>query len=274
MRKNEKGSTYGETGQIALTIALMIAVISAVSMSIVGRSITEVNLTRIDENASAALKAAEAGIEQSLAGLGTAPGSFTDEAGRTVANYQIEESREGTNGFLSADSVDDGGVIEVDLTGSVGLTTGGINIYWGDENDATETNTAAVEITKYQRVAADDYRRQTYTYDPNATRNDENKFSDPTVGPGLFMGVDFGASVNLPIVAEDRLVRVKVLYNKARFGFEPVAGGATLADQYYRISAQGNVGGSVFRRVEVASSSAGLNEIFDATLFSGAGLVQ
>ena len=114
----------------------------------------------------------------------------------------------------------------------------------------------------------------TLVYDPDATRANVNKFGTPTVNPGSFMGTTFGAMVNVPIVAEDILVRVKPLYNKARLGVGPQPAGAQLGNQFFTVSSRGVSGGNVFRKVEVASSSAGLPEIFDMTLYSGTSLSQ
>ena len=257
-----------EQGQIALTIALIIAVVSAISLSVVSRSLTEVKLTQVDESAAMAIRSAEAGIEQGLSGLdlGTTTGGFDG------ANFTVTVSREGSTGFLSATSLNNGEVAEINLDGSTGLTS--MDIYWGNKNDSIEAVTAAVQVIKYQRFSATDYRTVVYAYDPDLTRQASNKFISPTTNPGTFMSVDFGAQVNVPIVAQDILVRVKPLYNKARLGFAPQPGGATLADQFYKISVEGVAGGNVFRKVEAASSSAGLPEVFDMTVYSGTTLSQ
>ncbi len=257
-----------EKGQIALTIALIIAVVSAVSLSVFARSLPEIRLSGVDESAAKAIQSAEAGVEQALSGLGlgTFTGSFEG------ADYTVTVSKSGSSGFLSAASVSNGEVAEVDLSGSSGMTS--LTVYWGDESISSETDTAAVEIIKYQRFGAADYRMAKYAYDPNAARRGDNKFVAPTVDPGSFLGGSFGASVDIPIVAEDVLVRIKPFYNRARLGFSPQPAGALLGDQFYTISAQGVADGSVFRQVEVASSSAGLPEVFDMTLYSGAGLTQ
>lgn len=258
----------GEEGQVALTIALMIAVASALSLSVVSRSITESSLTRIDESASRALKSAEAGIEQGLASLSL--GTTTGEFGGST--YQVTVSQEGSAGFLSNGSLSNGEVAEISLSGSSGLTS--IDIYWGDKDDTIEVDAAAVEVIKYQQFGASDFRTAVLTYDPNAARRAGNKFGTPTVDPGVFQGVNFAASANIPIVAQDVLVRVKVFYNKARLGFSPQPAGAQLGDQFYRISSQGVAEGSVFRQVEVARTGESLPEIFDMTLFSGTTLSQ
>lgn len=262
MRTNERG-------QIALTIALIIAVVSAVSMSVVSRSISEVGLSGIDQSASKAIRSAEAGAEQGLSELGLGSQTVEIEPGTT---YTVNVEQGGTGGFLSANSLNAGEVAEISLAGSTGLTS--IDIWWGDRNDSVESATAAIQILKYQRYSASDYRRVTLVYDPNATRINTNNFSAPSVNPGTFMGVNFGAFINVPIVAEDILVRVKPLYNKARLGVGPEPAGATLGNQFYTITSSGVSGGNVFRKVQVASSSAGMPEIFDMTLYSGSTLNQ
>lgn len=250
-----------QDGQIALTIALIIAVVSSISLSVLSRTTSEVNLTSVDENAAQAIRKAEGGAEQGLANLDT---------GISIAN--VEVTKGGSTGFVSSGFASPGESAELSLFGSTGVTS--VDIYWGNKDDAIEDDTAAIEILKYQKFSDSDYRTLVFTYDSNVGRRAVNKFDAPTTNPGVYLGVDFGASANIPIVAQDVLVRVKPLYNRATLGFAPLPVSSRLADQYYSISSIGVAGGNVYRKVQVASSSAGLPEIFDSTLYSGGALAQ
>jgi hypothetical protein len=240
---------------------LIIAVVSAITLSALSRSTTEVSLTKVDENAAQALRVAEGGAEQGLANL---------NVGTSIAN--VEVTKGGSAGFVSQGFASPGESAELTLVGSTGVTS--IDIYWGKKNDSIEADTAAIEILKYQKFSAADYRTVVYAYDSNAARAAVNKFSTPTVNPGTYLGIDFGASVNIPIVAQDVLVRVKPLYNRATLGFSPLPASSRLTDQYYQITSTGVAGGNIYRKIQVASSSAGLPEVFDSTLYSGGALAQ
>lgn len=256
-----------QRGQAALILILVMMVSSTVALTVIQRTIQEIELTSTEEDAAKALRAAEAGVEEGLRTLTT---------GETVnlegANYQIQVGTEGDNGYLADSDLSSGNTLEISLLNSASPPTS-LNIYWTDTSDSNESPAAAIEVIKYQMFAASDYRVVHLTYDPDAVRRGTNNFGAPG-GASSALGVDFAASVNVPLVAQDQLVRIRAVYNRARLAVVPAPAGSLLPDLQHRITSTGQTESGIVRRIEVVRDQPSLPHFFDFALYSGGTLTQ
>jgi hypothetical protein len=255
-------------GQAALIMVLIMMVTSTIALSVVQRTIQELDLTTTEESAAKALQAAESGVEQGLRTLTT---------GETVnlngANYAVDVSSTGSDGYLSETDIAKGNTIEIPLTGSPSLPTS-IDIYWSDTTDVEEDPDAAIEVLKYQQYSATDYRVTTLAYDPDAARRATNNFAIPTTPGGTALGVTFGSRINIPLQAEDRILRVRTVYNRAKIGLVPQPAGTLLPTLQYRIVSTGQTDQGIVRKIEVIRDVPSLPQYLDFALYSGGALTQ
>lgn len=258
-----------EAGQVAVIVALTMAVMATVTLSVVSSSIVDLRLTDVEEESSAALKAAEAGLEQALKGLRSDDFSSSDFPG---ASYEVDVESRGESGFITASSIDQGEVIEVELGGS--SPPSDLVVYWSDKNDDSQDPPGAVEVLRYGKISDSDYRVSRYVYDPDATRRSQNNFEDfgaPTIDPPAFQGVEFAASASIPLDADDQLVRIRTFYNSMTLGISPQNG--TLPSQIYEAVSTGkSEDEQVQRRVRAVRGAPQLPAVFDAALYSGGSL--
>lgn len=265
-----KDDRRDEHGQVALIVVLVLVVMGVIVLSVVSRSVSDLRLAGVEQSSSQALKAAEAGIEEALRNISIG-GSF--EGTVNEASFETQAESEGADGQVTNISIEPGEVVEINLTGSVSPPTS-LDIYWADRAESNESPTGAVEVIKYQQFSDSDYRTAHYAFDPDATRRASNNFAAATVNPGSFMGVSFGARANVPIVAEDVIVRVRMLYNRGKIGVSPLPIGSLLPDQTYRIVSTGSTTDGVVRKVEAVRTLPVLPVVFDAALYSGGQLSQ
>lgn len=255
-------------GQAALILILIMMVSSTVALTVIQRTIQEIELTSTEQEAAEALQAAEAGVEQGLRTL---------TAGEPVnlegANYSVEVGTEGSDGYLTDADLITGNTLEVNLASSVSPPTS-VDIYWGDTGDGDESPTAALEVLRYQQYAADDYRVVHTAYDPVASRQTSNNFTSPTLNPGSALGVTFRAKVNIPIAAEDKVLRVRTVYNRAKLAIIPLPAGTQLPDLQHRIVSTGQTESGIVRKIEVLRDQPSLPQFFDFALYSGGSLQQ
>ena len=255
-----------ESGQVAVIVALSMAVMATITLSVVSRSVVDLRLTDIEEESAAALKAAEAGLEKALKSLESDDFSSSDFPG---ASYQVDVENKGETGFVTASAISKGEAVEVEMGGASPPSS--IRVYWGDSNDSTESPTGAVEVLKYSKVSDDDYRVERFVYDPDATRRSSNNFDAPiTVNPGSFQSVDFSARSEIVTDADDVLIRIRTFYNLATLGVEPLGG--VLPQQIYEAVATGEAADDVQRKVRAVRGSPQLPAVFDAALYSGGSL--
>ena len=261
-------NNFAINGQAALILILIMMVSSTVALTVVQRSIGEIELSSTEEQSSKALQAAEAGVEQGLQTL---------ISGQTInlqgANYQVEVGSVGTDGFVTDEDVTVNNVMEVSLLNSASVPTS-VDIYWSDTADGQESPSAALEIIKYQKFAANDYRIVNFSYDPDAARRENNNFAAPTSNPAPVLNVSFAAMVSIPIAAEDQTVRVKPVYNRARLAIIPQPAGAQLPDLQRKITSVGQTESGIVRKIEVTRNQPSLPQYFDFSLYSGASLSQ
>jgi Tfp pilus assembly protein PilX len=207
-RANKSGqallTSRNKAGQALLIILLAMVTITTVVLSIVSRSVSEIEITNKEEDSLRAFTAAEAGIEEALvtASLGTqltesitvpTTGSNTAE----ISNYTVNvtgypqtatqfaypfELSSGDSGAVWLVSRD--GVVSQPCTSSTPCfnpASQNLTVCWGNTTPTQITSQSpAIELTFIYKVSNVYYTTRA-VFDPFATRrNSENKFQVPT----------------------------------------------------------------------------------------------
>lgn len=217
MRKN--------SGQALLIILLVMAVGLTIGLAVISRSVTDIGISRREEDSARVFSVAEAGIEEALR-LGYAPSGGVEIGGirATVTQSKIGNSPQ----FVFPDEYEAGDVqtlwlVEHGEQGNLDLNNryrgGSVEVYWGKPGSTT---IPALEVTliynkggvKIMRWALDPDMR--WALDPDIGRN--NGF-DKAISPGTRLGgKDFGykKSLSLPCSQTEVIcyaLRLRLLYN-------------------------------------------------------------
>ena len=275
-----------QRGQAILIVVLVMAIALTIGLAIISRSITDVRVSRQEEESARAFSAAEAGIEKTVA-LGLSSGTFTLN-GQEV-NYNVVSSGIGGSGvteILFSEQLKSGEVQSVwlvnhdadgDLDPSSYYQGATINFYWGNESTADdEVTTPALEATLvYQESGSFKIKRA--VFDPStASRKGSNNFSDAGAGATIDSEVlAFGAS--LDVAGIPYLLRLKLLYNESETHYVAVSSPASesLPSQgtCYQSSAT-VVGSDISRKIEQCRFYDVPPALFDYVLYSGQGLTK
>lgn len=253
------------SGQAALILIMIMAVIGAVSVSVAAREVESLRSQEIETASSQSEGAAGAGIELALSTKADVPRA---QVGSGNATYQATYTSAGSAGFVAAD-VDEGDLVSVSFVGATaGLT--GINVYWN--NDA-----AVFASLLNANQATGNYTVTRFSGDANAARVTSNKFTLATSGSYAFQGLTFANRITIPINLaanpSPKQLRVLVLYRRSSIGIEPIGG--TLADgQIVTVNSTGTAENNIVTNVSLTRFSERIPAVFDNLLYTNNSLSQ
>lgn len=257
----------GQRGQIALVVLLVMIVMLTLGITVAQRGLFDVKLSEQEEESSRAFQAAETGVEEALRTL-TGTGGQKVGLG-TDTEYEVGVEEAGQNGLVTAEPVEVGETLEVDVTGSGGLNSVLVNFIDKGTENCDADGVAAVEVVAV-RTSGVLTRR---AYDVNSTRAGSNGFTVVGKGDFSFQDKTFCAQVNVAVPADTKEVRVRPFYASTTIGVQPQPNDV-LAPQYRVISSRGETGSGVTRVVEVRRGNPQAASIFDYVLFSGNDLTK
>jgi hypothetical protein len=229
-----------ENGQVGLVVLLITVVMLTVGVSVASRSVSDLKLTRQEQESTRALDIAESGIEDALSqDLSSIIGSTTgnipsgeqyslDVSANTTLDTQVEAGHTAEIKLLANPPV--AGTFTITMTGACA---------------------SALEVAVIRNATT--VNRQ--TFDCDGARRAVNGFS-----PGPYV---------VTYTNTDQIARIKVLYA----GTTLTVTGANLPTQSYTIRSTTTVNGAT-RAVEVTKPLAALPSIFDYVLFSGTDLIK
>lgn len=252
-----------DNGQIAIIMILAMAVIGVIGVSVASRSVEGLKTQEVETGSTTAFKAAEAGLEKAiLEKTANVSGSLPAGGGSYTATY----SPEGSDGFVTPD-VEEGDVVQIDLSGAAPTTMNSVNIYWN--------SSSAIFITDIHDVGSQMYYN--YAYDPDTARASSNKFqTNVQQGNFVFKGEKFNTkqaiSINLATNPKSKLLRILVLYANTSLGVEPI-GGTFATGQVVTTKSIGQVG-SVKGGIQQQRFSLRVPAIFDNVLYTNGSLSQ
>ena len=296
-----------KSGQALVIVLLIMAVVLTIGLSIGSQTVTDIKISKREEESARAFSAAEAGIEEVLFNSSQTVTSGTVEN----ANYQTEKTNFGAGvtelaypyKLASGDSAtlffmshDANGNLSCALP-LVCFTDRFISVYWGTEGDVTANKgretTPALEIgiihnqAGTHRIARGYYDPFTGASDPDTGRR-SNRFAAVTDSSGNFsVGgsvfkfrqlIDLGpAGFNIPnrtIPGVLVMMRIKLHYNSTpqKVGIRVNSAGS-LPSQGVEISSTGTYGQST-QKVKVFQLFPDAPALFDYTLYSGDRLIK
>lgn len=298
MLKYTKEMNKSQSGQALIVVLLIMAVVLTIALSIASRSVTDIAVTKKEEDALRAISAAEAGAEKLLVtNTQVATGSLPSGAS---FNSQVGQTQQGSKEFVSPVKSASGDVSTIwfvnhDANGNVVcdganpcFTGDRIIVCWGNAGTGSNgSTTPAVELSLVYTAGSGDASTAKIaraTYDPNTTRRTDNKFgaSDGTctIGGTSFafskafnlssLGVSTRANANQ--LAGPQFARLRLFYNTDVGHATGISvdfpGNGVLPPQGRNIDSTGT-SGEARRRVIVYRPYADVPPIFDYGLFSG-----
>lgn len=284
-----------QKGQIILVLILIMGVGLAIGLSVIQRSLTDINTSSNLEQSSRAFSAAEAGIERALR---QSPGpNFNLSLGENNSNVNVSDS-----GLLPAPVVSTDGiqaafarldlnkedVAEVWLANPADTSavpanyynppTNNIDIYWG--NSATDQ--AAIQITII--AGNGPFSNMKYFYDPSSSRITANNFTLPDCSGGFNIPTISGTitfrcrqTVTWAANSNPKILRARLLYNNSSQPFAARAVGSCascfLPPQARIITSIGSSGGTQ-RRVQLFKQDNIVPLYFDYAIFSEGEIIK
>jgi len=259
-------------GQVLLITVLVLSIAITIALSLIGRGITDVSMSRNVEESARAFSAAEAGIEEALKGhiitdaLEYAPGVKYQSSSTIIG---------GTTGEYTLPTTNIGDVASIWLVDHT--ETNAINeasYYRGTSLDVCFTHPsaggtiAAVEVDIYYRLAGV-YMVWRGAYDPDLVDRPANNFSSITqIGGscGAVTGV-YRQSIPLP-GGIPLLVRIRPFYSQTTITVAPVGTDITLPKQGIELASTGTTDGGVSRKIVVRRQYPWPASIFDYSIYS------
>jgi|SRR3989344_1901751 len=258
-------------GQALIVVLLVLGVALTVGLAIVARSVTEVNVSTVQDESARALSAAEAGIEQSLGGVIT--GSGTGSVGTVGDVFTVQSnSSAGITSYVYPEELvaGDAATMALDTTfNDPGTRT--LKVCWGGGG--------AVELMGYYRSGGV-VSVNTRAYDSTSRGNGFDLGSSDTSNCPT-AGSPFNNSALLDTTSlisggtnEPLFLRVRMLYNGSTS--QPVgffASGWGFPAQGDVITSVGQAGGTT-QKISVFKGTPDWLPMWDDAVFSGGSLTQ
>lgn len=234
-------------GQALVLILLVMAAVLTLGLAASQQVVTDLKISRQQEEAAKAYSAAEAGVERALIGEGV--GEKLNLGGGVVATVTKTDIGGGKT-VIWPDEVGKGQgtvfwLVNHQDNGSLGNNyyQGKLDVYW--QTDARGTKPALILALFYQKGAAVKY----WALDPDAVRRGSNNFeranggnfslTDTQQGQTLTFRARTATAINLASYSQPIFLWVRVLYGNSRLGFQ---GDKNLPVQGAIYLSQGEVG--------------------------------
>ncbi len=261
-------------GQVSLVALLLAAGAMVVVLSLVPRTVTEIKLSKQEEQAAQALYAAEAGVEQVLSeGVEVVgcDGSRSGELEEATYTATVSCLGGGTGVYVFENVLGQDETFQINFDSS--SPPGRIRVWWVNQNNEARENGSSLEFT----MICDD----SGTYE--ALRDGVNSSGDGIAGfyagnnvVDTREGVTFLYKKQMLLTCPSgtlKKLRIKSLFKETTLGIRALDGDS-LPVLEYRIYSEGEITTeNIVQAVEVTRpATAGLSSIFDYALFSGSSL--
>lgn len=269
-----------ESGQILLITLLVLSVAMTISLGLIGRTTTDVNITNQLEESSKAFHAAEAGIEAALLSGSVIPVILSGDASYTVTKQSIG----GAAGVYTLPHVTLKGNTET-IWLVTHNTDGTINEsqHYEDSNTAIgvcwsrgiaiPAIVASIVYKEGSGVDAGTFKVARGAFDPDNTRRSSNEFGSATTGSGCGLPNNYSITINFSsdfgIDSDDipYMLRVRPVYGDTTISVMPL-GAATLPIQAYQYDVVGKTGSGVTRKVQATQYYPSGSSLFDHAIYS------
>lgn len=264
-RRHADARFNSQSGQIAVVIFLIMAVLLVVGLSLAGRTSKEVELAGQQEDTTRVFNAAETGVEQALSDENNFdPQTF---AGQTQITKPINlDSSTNTAGTITItpettfqNTFNPGETASVFIDNT---KTGNLNIIWEGPGNCPAVAKAALVVTVYSNPSGTGEIAENYGVTPQGCNTGTN-FTPITMVNNTY-------TFTLPFGNGDKvdLVRIKPLFKSTQIS---VTGGV-LAPQAYDIRSQAqdtSTGNTEVRAIQVTRQKPAPPSLLDYAIYSG-----
>lgn len=264
-----------QSGQVAVVVLLIMAVLLVLGLSLASRTTQEALISSQEEDTTRVFNAAETAVEEALSKLSKGePIAAGSPIGVNTSNLPDNTSATYT---LTAET-DLSGTITQGMSASVFLTdTSPFTIHWGSASDCN--NNASLIVSLYYSSGGTTKVKH-LPLKPVGCYTDGSKavgFTDSVSDTGTYKNkyaISFGAAPwQLAAGEVPQILRIKALYKDAEFGIS----GITLPSQKDVVRAEASdskvEGGSQEKRaIEVSRTKPAPPAILDYSLYSGGSL--
>lgn len=262
-------------GQVLLITVLVLSIGVTIALSLIGRGVTDVSMSRNLEESARAFSAAEAGIEEALR-----TGTVITEARVYVPGVKYQSSVLDIGGTTGSYTLPTTGVGQVESVWLVDHATGtntidetkpytgtSINVCWTPPSTPGGA-VPAVEIALYYKVGGA-YLVQRGAYDPDSVARPSNNFSAVTQINGSCGTVAnvYRQSIAIP-AGTPLLLRIRPFYAATTITVAPVGADIILPKQGTEITSTGTTDGGVSRKIVVKRQYPWPAGIFDYGVYS------
>lgn len=261
-----------QKGQVLLIVVLTMIVALTVGLSIASRTITNLKISKQNEESQRAFHAAEAGVEQALKQLNQA--SISNPALGNNAGYsaQIEPTKGNAILLNGGDLIDQDAGLDVWLstypTYADPMPAGStVTIYWGDpavqiagkcaKTDGNAINSALEVVVLSGNTGTPSLNK--YVFDPCSRIQNA-----PYVSGGNVLSTSFSYNTGPISVANGLIMKIIPIYNSTKIGI--TSSGADLPSQGSTITSTGTSGDTVRKVVYFSSYPQIPLEIFPYSL--------
>lgn len=267
------GKLRSDRGQALLVVVIAMIVALTAGLSLASRTITNLKISKQNEDSQRAFQAASSGIERSIA-QGQSSGTLNNASFSTTVSNASGNSMLLNNGSL----VQQDRGIDLWLSSYPDFsspTSGTISLYWGTvgQTDCTKTGKTAVpaiEVFLLSGASSANPTMTKVTYDPCATRRSNNAFGTPGAGVSMAgvtlpYGVTGGTALNF---ASGYVMKIIPIYNSAVIGVTFSLTTGTVPNQGKLITSTGSAGDTVRKVVYYESYPQIPTEAFAYTILS------
>jgi len=261
-----------QSGQVGLVIILVMVVVSTIGLSVAGRSTQEVTTTRQSQEAAKTFAAAESAIERVLSDSADTSFSFAGDEYNVSFNDLAETTQVDVGiqkQYSFEERVKEGVTVEVDVANS--LAGNILQIQWSSSRVCTD-NPASLLIQLVNGVGS----AATSRYVTVAPCNHGDNFDSINPNDSNFWGTEYSLKYNLPLQANDTLVRIIPVYADTPLSVAAY-GSWTLSPQQFTITSVGKnqaEGGRETKAVQVERSRPFAPGILDFAMVSGTTIVK
>lgn len=259
-------------GQVLLITVLVLSIAVTIALSLIGRGVTDVSMSRNVEESARAFSAAEAGIEEAL------KGNIVTNAREYVSGVTYQSSSTiigGSTGEYTLPVTSAGNVASIWLVDHNEDNTINESSYYQGTSFAVcwtppsgDDPIPAIEVDVYYKLGGV-YMVQRSAYDPDAAARPSNNFSGTlnyNGSCGSVTGV-YRRAITLP-GGIPLLVRIRPYYNQTTITVSPIGASITLPKQGVEITSTGTTDGGIVRKIVVRRQYPWPASIFDYSVYS------
>ncbi len=242
-------------GQVALVMVLIMTVVSAVVVSVAGRTTEETKMQRLSKDSADAFLTAQTGLEDAISKQAGVSGDVGADK-----SYVVILENKGQEGVLT-EKIEAGTSVDVVLSASPLLEA--VKIYW----KSTSGLPSAISVSKFSPDLITEVAFDTQGL---------NGFSQVSSG-GVLSGTSFPyVTPQISLDSSVTRIRITVLGESSFLGIEPI--GDVLPVQTVSFKSEANVGvGNEKVKYGLQyeeSKNAKIPEVFDYALFSFGSIIQ